>query len=94
MVTVDVKNVRFIQTGRVFVSLGHVSEKFTPFLIIGVKWGFAVLGIEEVEFHAIKTSKMEVNKPNWGLVIGFIVIPIAVFFGLRVSIIMDVKERE
>ncbi len=61
LVAVDVKNVRFIQTGQVFVSLCHVSEKYTPFLIIEVKWGFAVLGIEEVELHAIKTSKMEVN---------------------------------
>ncbi len=38
----------------------HVTEIFVLFLIIGVKWVFAVLEIVEVEFHAIKMSNMEV----------------------------------
>ncbi len=43
--------------------------------------------IKEANFFAVVAGDMSINKPSWGLFIGFGVEPVTVFLGLRISII-------
>ncbi len=75
------------------ISFNHAAQKFIMFIVIFTKRLFVVFIIKELKSKSIEMCNMLINWPRWWLFVRFGVIPVAVFLGLRIGIIANIKNR-